>query len=585
MTLNINATKKDIIILTISLAAITACYLLTALVKAGLHFHLGETDTQMFFAYANRITDSGGTLDCLGSMFNGSFTSSNQHPLFPYIMTLYKKTDISWFINTKLINIITGLAVVYIVFIITLTLCGVPAAVVSAALLIANDNFIFQTTMVSCEPLLMLFSILSIYFLYRGLDDNRYWIPAGIFTGLMYMTKASALFLVFGFGLFLLFDVRFRILELIRNRYLWLFFLMFVLVSLPLLVRNTAAFGFPFYNHNVKMLAMERDEWFSGKQIPEFSVLLKKGVLYYIRRLFFGLLEEMRIMVHAMFSFSIFYKSKFVTDTHSMFQKILASITGVLLLAGSLASIRFLEIEKRKKLFILFIIMGFYLPLSWYSITSPHRRYLLPATVLFIMPLSAGIVKISGMIYPSLSKVLKRIHINDHRTLVSIAAVIILVFFAVFYSVLTPIPSLSKTYALQDRYLEAGKYISDNLPEGKFFLRRGKHNYGYEIFFPEIETRRKSFRILNTFEEFNKTVTENRDIEFILLNSETHHFSRKALAGYVDKDNTNKYIFTGDREGLILKRPIPGWEVVMADTKKPVEVILFKRNGKPSHQR
>ena len=208
-------------------------------------------------------------------MFNGSFAITNQHPVFPAIISLFQEPSVDWFIHIKLLNLFIGFAFLCVFYSLVKRECGGTCALLAAGLLVANDTFMHQATMVSCEPLLLVFTALGFHYMLKGLDDNRHWVAAGLFTGLAYMTKASGLFMVFGFGLFLLADRRLRFWELLKNKYLWLFLLMFIVVSLPLLVRNTIAHKFPFYNYNVQIIAMDED-WGKAARKAQFSDLLKK---------------------------------------------------------------------------------------------------------------------------------------------------------------------------------------------------------------------------------------------------------------------------------------------------------------------
>jgi hypothetical protein len=269
-----------------------------------------------------------------------------------------------------------------------------------------------------------------------------------------------------------------------------------------------------------------------------------------------------------------------VTEKFSLIQKIGAAAVGVIFFAGSIISIMLMNIEKRKKFFLFFIIIGFFLPLSWYSITSPHRRYLLPVTAVFIVPLAVGIYHLSEKLLTKISAAFPKINPGENRGLVTIVLTASLFIFSAAYASVKNIPSPRQTYRLEDGYIELGEYLSKHLEKDKTFLRRGKHNYSMEIHYPELERRRSSYNIINTLDEFHTAFTKNEKIQFIVLNSETYHFCRKALAGYVDKDRTDKYIFSNDREGLIFRKPIPDWEVVMMDMVKPVDYILFKKASK-----
>jgi hypothetical protein len=108
------------------------------------------------------------------------------------------------------------------------------------------------STLVACEGLLILLSILTMTAIMKGFQDRRYWITAGFLAGVAYLTKVTALLLLPAFFLAVLLKFRSRV---FRIRELYLFVATFLLAASPLLISNTILHGNPIYNVNIDNLS------------------------------------------------------------------------------------------------------------------------------------------------------------------------------------------------------------------------------------------------------------------------------------------------------------------------------------------
>jgi hypothetical protein len=423
--------------------------------------------------------------------------------------------------------------------------------------------------MVSCEPLLMIFVTLSFYCIIRGVDNNAYWVPAGFFTGCAYMTKASGLFIVFGFGLFLLFDVRMKFWKLLKNKYLWLYLLMFLVVSMPLLVRNTIVYKFPFYNYNVDMLAME-ENWGQVTRKVTFFDLYKKDSLYLTKRFFFGLVKEFRILLHSLYSFSIHTVPKFSGDDSTLFVKLCGALVSITVFILALAGIIKSSMQKRKKILVLFLMTGFYLPLSWYSITSPNRRYILPLLPFFVFFSSLYLISLINRVmdkfYPELAQ-----NIEKKSKALLYLLLLCSLFTIITYPVSHDIPAPRDTFRFEDGYHEIAAYLRKNLNENKKYLTKGFHHYEWTLFYPDLNAKIVSMRFFHTMSEFNEFLKQNNTVSFMLMQPEMYRATKNIFTEFIAFDNNS---------GLIVKKPIPGWEIAMKDRTVPVNYILYRKSGK-----
>lgn len=550
----------------ILMALFAAVYIMAGLYYMGQHPYFSETDSVHFINYAQGIQAQGSLRGFVRSLFTGSFTMSNQHPLFPVVMSFFEMKDISFFINTKIVNMVIGLVFIVIIFWILIKESDEGTALLTVALFIANDVFMHQTTMISCEPMLMVFSLLSFYFIIKGVDDNRYWAVAGVFCGLAYMTKASGLFILFGFFLYLMYDVKLRFWKLLKNKYLWMFLGCFVLVSLPLLVRNTIVYNFPIYNFNVEMLAWE-ENWGRTEQVPGFYDLFRHNILYYPQRFFRGIFRELRILVYSLYSFSIHYVPRFQHDAASPVQMAGAVIVSVALFITALAGFYRSQLERRKKYLIVFLVTGFFLPLSWYSITSPNRRYIMVVLPFLLFFSSSFIIDRLDILK---SFVLKRISlpgiIKENFPVAVVSALLIIS--AIVIPATTTIPCPSETYGFENDYDAIALYLEKNLGDKEFILTRGFHHYSWKIFYPDLDRKRISFSYFNTYDRFYSYLEQNPGISYILVQPEMYRATKHYITPYISYTPENGFEF---------HKPFAGWELVMMDTAVPANYVLLRR--------
>lgn len=542
-------------------------YLMTGLYAMGLHPHIGETDTSAFFQYVLEVRAQGGAWDFMVSLLSGSFLPANQHPLFPFVISLFFEHSTGYFVAVKTLNLVFGGIFLGIFYYLMKREAGPLAAIVAGVLLVANDTFMIQASMVSCEPMLVIFTTLSFYLLVKGVDDNRLWAPAGVFIALSFLVKGSGMFIIFGFGLFLLADVRLRFWVLLKNKYLWLFLAAFVVVALPLLARNTIAYKFPFYNYNTKYLAMDAEE----RRVSEertFWDILQKDPSEHAERFAKGTARQFRILLHSLYSFSIHEVPKFTRDTASPVRKAAAGSVAALVFAAGVFGFARAPIGRRRKLLTGLLVFGFYLPLSWYSIIAPNRRYILPVSLLFVAfaswTIAKGITVLAewrarGMALPSG---------RAPETIALTALVAALAVFTIVYPLARAVPWPSETVRLEDDYHALAAFFKNNLGEGDLYQTRGDHHYSWVLLYPELMDRASGRGYFADMKSFVRYFDENRHIKYLLMQPELYRATRNILADHVRND---------ERLGLVPLKDPPGWRMIRMDGNPPADYILYER--------
>ncbi len=540
-------------------------YLMTGLYAMGLHPHIGETDTSAFFRYVLEIRKQGGPWNFLLALLSGSFLPANQHPLFPFIISLFFEHSMGYFVAVKTLNLALGGVFLVMFYYLLKREAGPLAATAAGVLLVANDTFMIQASMVSCEPLLVIFTTISFYLVIKGVDDNRLWASAGVFVALSFLVKGSGMFIIFGFGLFLLVDVRFRFWKLLLNKYLWLFIGVFIIVALPLLARNTIAYKFPFYNYNTKYLAMDAEE----RKVSEersFWDILDKSPSEHAKRFVKGTARQFRILLHSLYSFSVHEVPKFANDNASPARKVAAAAVAVFVFAAGVFGFVRAPIGRRRRLLTALLVFGFYLPLSWYSIIAPNRRYILPVSLFFIA-FSAWVFARGLAVAFERRKAGWMVRFSP-ETIGGAALAGTLALFVVAYPLVRNIPRPSETVRLEDDYHELAAFFKKNLGKDGLYQTRGDHHYSWVLLYPELMDRGTGHGYFADIDDFVRYFDANPRIRFMLMQPELYRATRNILGDYVRNDPSL---------GLVPLKDPPGWKMIRVDGNPPADYILYER--------
>ena len=122
-----------------------------------------------------------------------------------------------------------------------------------ALLLASFDQYLIQMSILMIERVYISFLPPAIYLFYRGLrtGKRKYFFCLGIVLGLGYLGKESILLLLHGFGLFMLFNARFR--EYLFRPHIYITLLITVFIILPNLLWNVTHGAPSFERHVMKI--------------------------------------------------------------------------------------------------------------------------------------------------------------------------------------------------------------------------------------------------------------------------------------------------------------------------------------------
>jgi hypothetical protein len=218
-------------------------------------------DQSSYLAGAQQLRSTGGLAGFLRGCITGRYQEAIRHPLYLLALSPLASRDMGFFIRAKLLS--TALAAVFfaLFFLFVRREHGFAAAAAAAALLLCTRVFVMHLSWVSCEYLLLIFTVLAWHFTFRGFADRKLWVLAGACSGLAYLAKPNGLILLPAFVLSaLLLALKARTVKrLLKDRHLYLYVAAFALAAAPLLTRNVVSFGNPFYNEAVRMHLLSED--------------------------------------------------------------------------------------------------------------------------------------------------------------------------------------------------------------------------------------------------------------------------------------------------------------------------------------
>jgi hypothetical protein len=166
------------------------------------------------------------------------------HPLLPALVAPFAEKHLMYFAKAKLVNIAIGAVAFWVIAWVGLSLVGpLPTFLTLVAIAPGLSN---KSAEFTAEPLLLLLTVLTFYGLVQGFDRPKFWIIAGIFAGLAYLTKGSGLLLLIVYALMVFRTAP----KVVLTPYFWLFPLAFGVVAAPLFIYNWQVFGSPIFNYN-----------------------------------------------------------------------------------------------------------------------------------------------------------------------------------------------------------------------------------------------------------------------------------------------------------------------------------------------
>ncbi|UCF07951.1 MAG: glycosyltransferase family 39 protein [Thermoplasmata archaeon] len=215
-------------------------------------------------------------------------------PAFPvYLAAFYTVLGFS-FLATKIASVTLSLLFLLVAYLTTKNLYGKDKALIVTAFFSVCFPLLHTARIVYSENLVMIFFMLTLWAIMRGIEDDRYMVWAGLFAGLGYLTKASVgyFFLIAGCMGFLwrFYYMRWDVFK--RKYYLLAICLFLAIVGLWSL-RNIMLFGFPnwetsYFVCNANEYALSHPSQFFKMllfSLLTFAILFLTAALFFAREL------------------------------------------------------------------------------------------------------------------------------------------------------------------------------------------------------------------------------------------------------------------------------------------------------------
>jgi hypothetical protein len=284
------------------------------------------------------------------------------HPLLPALVAPFAEKQLSYFAKAKLVNIAIGAVTFWVIAWVGLHLVGPTATFLTLAAF--SPGLSNKSAEFTAEPLLLLLTVLTFYWLVRGFEQPKFWTMAGISAGLAYLTKGSGLLLPIAYALTVFRGAP----KMVLTPRFWLFPLAFVLVASPLLVYNWQVFGSPIFNTNtahVIWLDYTEEQMIMFDKGPPtmFSYIATHSLGDILYRLFKGLVIVRG--VEWVWPFLLIFA--FIPKRWLAYFQVSPGKLPMVTVATTL-------------------VLTFYLPFSWSAVVQRGIRYLLPIfPIMFLM--------------------------------------------------------------------------------------------------------------------------------------------------------------------------------------------------------
>lgn len=240
------------------LILIIGCFLAASLDYINRPGELSPIDTAGYLQNARLIRDGGGPIGWLKACFTGKYPTVNQMPLYLLILSGFSFETVNVLAWAKLITLAIGATGILATYLIARELFGRAEAVAAASAMAVNSAWLQHSSMVASESLLAIFVTMTWFYLVLYWRTGKFGAQAGASAGLAFLTKATTVLMLPVLGLLAIAKERLRI---FRSKQFWLGLLVFILVCLPILARNTIRFHSPFYTVTSAGSAVMTDDW------------------------------------------------------------------------------------------------------------------------------------------------------------------------------------------------------------------------------------------------------------------------------------------------------------------------------------
>ncbi len=224
-------------------------------------------DTSGYLAHALYIAEHGGFWGFLRECFAGTFPITERHPLYMLMLAPFAERTADFFVIAKVIDLITGLAVLLSFIWMVTRRYGRGPALIAGLLYAVSNSLVIASSHVNNEMQFVLCTLWTWWFLTEpsAQQDSRDDMPAapvryalaGLWLGLAYLAKSPAILMGVAVVVAAVWHTRFKF---VADKRLWIFLAVTALISSPLVIRNLIGFGTLFYE-GINSHIMWIDKW------------------------------------------------------------------------------------------------------------------------------------------------------------------------------------------------------------------------------------------------------------------------------------------------------------------------------------
>lgn len=497
-------------------------------------------DSTNYMKNALKLKEDYGLWGSIKSFFDGTLSISEQQPLFLYLLFPFAIRSIYFYPVAKLITLFTGFLGVLILPFVFRNLFGFGVAFLSTIFLISNQTFASYSSIVACEPLFTLFFVLAWFFAVKGFENCRYWAFSGIFSALAFLTKANGFFFVFIFFVFCLIVFK---KEALKEKYFWLFFVIFIAISLPLLVRNIIAYGTPLYLEQSRWLLVEYPEY---RYMVGFKSL-NLGFLDFIRNRSLGELVDI-------YSQGMKLNVQMFLESFNILRFPLNNILNFVF--ASLSIFGIFAFKERKVAYFSFSIFAlFFVFFGWFMRIGPNPRFYLPLIPIFYFFLSSFLVVR-----------MRRFNIMQRlKPYFYVSIMVIIIAAIISLSILGGFNNPLNSVSFSDGYWDLFNWLNTNVTENMTYALGPSHDYDF-FWHAKLPGKHIFSPFADEIDEF-VNLLKQENVSYFVMDEDLLLRREWVFSGYFQYD---------DSLGLAQIKEINNLELVFVDEMKPVSFMIFE---------
>lgn len=532
------------------------------------HTNIVEMDTKDYIAHAAAIHDMG-IIRFVGTWLRGEYTEANRQPLYMMLISPVASRSLAGFVAAKKATFAMGFALVILFYICTYRLHGLPIAAIATALLATNASFLSISTMVAVEALLLLFIVLSWFFIIAGFHKRYLWLLAGATTALAYLTKATALLLPYVFIVALIMHYKRSAIKILKDKYFWGFFLVFLIITSPWIVRNIRVYKDPLYNVNKHN--MWCNDWqeryrpgFDINQCTLRNYLRNNTPREIVVYLFDGIFKRgPALLCESLKPYPFWQKdadSQLITGAPIKVNCAWPIIIVLLSIVG-LYSVR----GKIEYFTALVWVISIFLLVSWYSKMMFAVRFMNPLTPFFYVYAALGIVVLAKYIANKIQNPPAKLYARWVPTIIFIAAISWASICLAKNNAWKEI-KINKSYSLTKNFSLMAAWLRQNIDDDEPYLIGHKIAEQFFYFQNLAPAKAIDWPQVSSLSELQQFIEEN-NIRYGVLDVASLMYRSNIFKGYLGFHNSF---------GMVSLKQIKGFEIVGADPTMPRLFIIVK---------